>query len=351
MGSVSRTEIDVSVVICTRNRSPRLRQVLASAAEMRTPEGLRWELLVIDNGSTDDTNEVASSFAERLPISVIREDKAGLSHARNRGIREARGRYICWTDDDVVIDPDWLSAYVTAFARHPEAAVFGGRIQPQLEPPTPRWFARLADNWPLTTLLAKRDFGDQPVRFSFERQVAPWGANFAVRTAEQRRVWYEPSLGVSPYQRRVGEEAEVIYRILEADGVGWWVPEARIRHIIPAQRQTLRYVYDYFVASGETIAHLEATWPGVHHQSANQRGLARIRHGRLWLYGGALLHAAIFGACWSAGLHRRGLKHLMLTALHMGAASFRVEEGGKTRELACEKAQAALRPVEEGSGT
>ena len=79
----SRTKLDVSVVICTRNRAPRLRQVLDSAAEMRIPEGLDWELLVIDNGSTDDTEEVALGFACRLPIRVIREDNAGL-HMRSR---------------------------------------------------------------------------------------------------------------------------------------------------------------------------------------------------------------------------------------------------------------------------
>lgn len=351
--AASHTELDVSVVICTRNRAARLKQVLASAVEMRASENLRWELLVIDNGSIDNTEGVALGFAEHLPIRVIREDNAGLSHARNRGVREARGRYICWTDDDVVIDPNWLSAYVNAFARYPEAVVFGGRIQPQLEPPTPRWFAKLADGWPLTTLLAKRDFGDKPVPFSFEKQIAPWGANFAVRAAEQRRVCYEPGLGVSPHHKRVGEEAEVIYRILQAGGVGWWVPEACVRHIIPAQRQTLRYVYDYFLASGETVAYLEATWPGLHHQSANRRDMARVRLGRFWLYGGALVNAALFGGCWSARMRRRGLKHLTLTAFYIGIASFRPREAASTKEPTCDRPLGgpALQPAKRGIRT
>lgn len=317
------TDIDVTVLICTRNRAARLSQALASAAGMRIPAGLRWELIVVDNGSSDDTAKVALGFSDRLPIRVVRESAAGLSHARNCGVSEAKGRYICWTDDDVVIDPDWLVAYVTAFARHPEAAVFGGHINPLLEAPTPAWFARLADNWPLSTLLAKRDFGDAPIRLSLEGGIVPWGANFAVRTAEQRSVRFEAELGVSPHQQRVGEEAEAIYRIFEAGGRGWWVPEASVRHIIPVQRQTLRYVFDYFRASGETVAYMERTWPGAHHQSANQRDLAWVRRGLLPLYGAALLNAVLFSGCWGARLQRRGLQFLTRTAFYVGVASFR----------------------------
>jgi glycosyltransferase involved in cell wall biosynthesis len=149
-----RQPIDITVLICTRNRADRLARALSSAAEMRIPQDLRWELIVVDNGSTDHTAEVVARFAARLPIRLVQESLAGLSNARNRGVSEARGRYICWTDDDVLIDPEWLASYSAAFARHPEAAVFGGRIEPLLEDPTPGWVARLADSWPLTTLLA-----------------------------------------------------------------------------------------------------------------------------------------------------------------------------------------------------
>lgn len=313
------TNLDVTVVICTRNRASQLQNALASAAQMRIPDGLRWELVVVDNGSSDDTADVALSFADRLPVRVVREETAGLSNARNRGAAEARGRYICWTDDDVLIDSGWLAAYAAAFERHPEAAVFGGRINPVLEAPTPAWFARLANCWPLSTLLARRDFGEI-IPLDFEGGVAPWGANFAVRTAEQRRVRYEPSLGVSPNHRRVGEEAEVIYRILASGKRGWWTPDAVVNHIIPVKRQTLRYVYDYFGASGETVAYMEQTWPGDHHQSANHRDLARVRGGRARLYAKAMLNGALFGACWIIGAKRRSLQFLVQAGFYAGAA-------------------------------
>lgn len=335
-------DLDVTVLICTRDRALQLETVLGSASRMRIPTGLRWELVVVDNGSSDGTADVVRSFVGRLPARVVREDAAGLSNARNRGVAEARGRYICWTDDDVLIDEGWLEAYVAAFSRHPEAAVFGGRIVPVLEQPTPAWFARLADFWPLSTLLARRDFGPTPIPLDFEAGVAPWGANFALRAAEQRRVRYEPGLGVSPNHRRVGEEAEVIFQMLKGGASGWWVPDAVVRHIIPLKRQTLDYVYDYFRASGETLAYMEQTWPGKHHLSANQRELKRLRGGSAWLYAKALAHGVLFSGCWTVGARLRALQCLMRAGFYAGAA--RLPKLGSSAVPGAQPASAERRP-------
>jgi glycosyltransferase involved in cell wall biosynthesis len=309
----------ITVLICTRNRAARLKNVLTSAAQMQIPSGLRWELLVVDNGSSDDTAGVALSFADQLPIRIVREEIAGLSHARNRGVAEARGQYICWTDDDVLIDPGWLAAYAAAFDKFPDAAVFGGRISPVLESPTPAWFARLRDNWPITTILARRDL-DSQIPLDFQSGVIPWGANFAVRTTEQRQVLYDAGLGVSPNQRRIGEEAEVVYRILKAGACGWWVPEAIVQHFIPAQRQTLSYVFEFYTAHGETVSYMEDVWPGQHHMSTNQRELRRLRGGPARLYGMAALNGILFGAAWILGARRRSLQFVVRAGSYVGAA-------------------------------
>src|SRR5262245_58021394 len=102
---------DITVLICTRNRAAQLGHALSSAARMDAPPGVRWELVVVDNGSTDETEQVALGYSDRLPVRLVREETPGLSHARNRGVSEARGRYICWTDDDIVLDRNWLAAY------------------------------------------------------------------------------------------------------------------------------------------------------------------------------------------------------------------------------------------------
>lgn len=309
------------MVICTRDRAVQLGNVLDSAARLRVPDGLVWEFIVVDNGSTDATAEVVKSYQDSLPVRLVREERAGLSNARNKAVAEAAGRYICWTDDDVMLDPEWLAAYSAAFRRHPEAALFGGQIEPVLEAPTATWFANLNNKWPITILLAKRDFGEEPRRLGFAEEVIPFGANFAIRTIEQRLVSYEPGLGVSPYHRRIGEEAEVIFRLLSRGAVGWWVPGAKVRHMIPAHRQTWDYIFDYAAAYGETLAYLEQTWPAGHHMSGS-RDLDRVRCSLMELHARAVAYQTLSSLARGFGANARSAKFMASAGLFAGAARF-----------------------------
>jgi glycosyltransferase involved in cell wall biosynthesis len=309
------------MVICTRNRATQLGTVLDSAVGLRVPDGLLWEFIVVDNGSTDATGDVVRSYQDRLPIRLVREERAGLSNARNKAVAEATGRYICWTDDDVKLDPEWLAAYAAAFRRHPEAGLFGGRIEPVLEAPTTPWFAKLSDRWPVSILLAKRDFGVEPRHLNFEEGAIPFGANFAIRTAEQRRVAYEPGLGVSPHHRRIGEEAEVIFRLLAEGVVGWWVPDAKVFHIITKERQSWDYIYDFSTAYGETLAYLQQTWPGGHHMSWSS-DLERVRCSLSELNARAAAYRALSRLARGLGATARSAKFIATAGLFAGAARF-----------------------------
>lgn len=233
---------------------------------MHVPDGLAWELVVIDNGSSDNTSDVALSFSDRIPVRVVREDVPGLSNARNRGVAEARGEYICWTDDDVVIDPDWLCAYTEAFRKHPEAAIFGGRVNPFLEGGcAPDWFESRREQPPISSLLAYRDFGNAELMLSFLGDRTPYGANFAVRAIDQRKALFDPDLGVSPTHKRLGEETEVFFRLFKTGACGWWVPGAMVTHIIPPARQTKSYVYEYYYLVGSTMAFVRSRNPVDNH--------------------------------------------------------------------------------------
>src|SRR5204862_6920845 len=117
--------VSVSVVICTWNRAGLLDQTLARMRELHVPAGLAWELLVVNNNCTDDTDAVVARHAPHLPLRVVHEPKQGHSNARNRGVAEARGELVLWTDDDVQVDPGWLAALADGAARHPGAAGFG----------------------------------------------------------------------------------------------------------------------------------------------------------------------------------------------------------------------------------
>lgn len=316
----------ISVVICTRNRAAQLERTLSTACNLKGADAVSWELCVIDNGSSDETRNVVESFGPKLPIRYVSEPIAGLSNARNRGVAEARGRYICWTDDDVELDSGWLAAYASAFERHPKAAVFGGRIVPRLEPPTPRWFAILSSRWPLTTVLAARDLGDEETPLLLEGGRIPWGANFAIRTEEQRQFLYDPNLGVSPNQRRLGEEAEVIASVFKAGATGWWVPDSKVTHIIPPHRQSRRYVREYFIASGETMAYLEDISPRQHHMSPGSAASPAMTGGTALAFQHAIA-TALYQALRVVRADLRSLHFLRRIAVIEGVQAYRRSRG------------------------
>jgi glycosyltransferase involved in cell wall biosynthesis len=314
--------IAASVIICTRDRAAKLRRMLHSVCDLAVPDGTLWELLVIDNGSSDNTVAVVESFRDRLPIRRLEAPTPGVSHARNLGIEEARGEYICWTDDDVLVDRDWLAAYLEAFRRHPQASYFGGRIEPLLEPPSPRLIARCKDHWPLDASFAARDFGDEIRPLSIEENVLPFGANFAVSAEAQRALRYNEQLGPSPVHRRLGEEMDVIYRMAKNGAVGWWVPGARVHHVIGPERQSIAYLIDFYRRSGNTNAYFHDRFPGENvSESLGRPGLASTGAIALRLRMTASLARA--SAAAAVGRPCSALGHIANCAFDMGVLSYR----------------------------
>jgi len=240
----------ITIAICTWNRADLLRQTLDGMTRLLIPPELDWELVVINNNSTDATPAVISEAADRLPIRGCFEPHQGKSHALNLATTEARGEYIVWTDDDVLVDQHWLAEYAAAFQRRPDASFFGGPIEPWLVPPSPDWLTCVFNR--VSNVYGARDLGPEPVRLTV--QTLPFGANMAVRTAEQRRFPYDPAVSRRPDSPVRGEETFMLRRMLDAGCEGWWVPDARVRHWVPRGHQTLAYIRDYFVGLGQARA-------------------------------------------------------------------------------------------------
>jgi hypothetical protein len=215
---------------------------------MRVPNKLRWELVVVDNGSSDATSAVIAAHAANLPLVPVFENTAGLSHARNAALGKARGRFLIWTDDDVRVDENWLCAYVRAFAEFPDGKIFGGCVIPILEKPSPLWFSE--DRCELEGLFADRKVIGEARPF-FIGETLPVGANFAVRAAEQKAHLFDPIYGYAPGRMRGGEEVELIKTLLGEGCRGYWVPNSKVFHIIPVSRQRLSYVWAWYWGQGE----------------------------------------------------------------------------------------------------
>lgn len=307
-----------TVAVCTWNRADLLARTLERLGELDVPATLDWELVVVDNNSTDHTDRVLEGFVGRLPIVRAFEPEPGLSHARNRAIATASGEFIVWTDDDVLVDPGWLSAYRRAIDDHPSAAFFGGPVEPWFEDGAPAWLRRVFDE--VSTAFAVRDLSSEPFRFEPIRGRLPFGANYAIRREEQLRHPYDPELGRRPGSMVGEEETSVMMALLHEGAEGWWVPEAKVRHFIPPERQTVDYIRRFFEGQGERAA--ATAEPGATTGRLSWRGrpvwmwkeavLAELayRARRLvqppegWI--GALKRAAFVRGRLRAGRHREG---------------------------------------------
>ena len=296
----------VSVIICTRNRAASLSRTLESLSIAAAQMTDTWELIVVDNGSTDRTEHVIEDFKDKLPIRRLVETTPGLSNARNAGVSAASGEYILWTDDDVIVDAGWLAAWCKAFRSRPGDAVFGGRSRPLYEEPRQPWFE--ANEEHLDALLALRDQPDWEV---ITKSQTPYGLNFALRGIEQRKYLYDPALGVAPGRRRGGEEAAVLNAVLDNGGTGSWVWEALVLHVIPSERQTEGYIRTYYKANG-----FDYPIGGIDRPGGKPRALLK-----------ALVHLA------RAALHYNLLRHLDRRAATKWLVTLSRAEGSVARHL------------------
>ena len=243
----------VTVAICTRNRAASLARTLSSIEQSRRV-ACDWELLIVDNGSTDDTAAVVAAFEGRLPIRMQAESRPGASNARNAAASNAAGQYMVWTDDDVVVDPGWLVAYLESFREWPSDDLFAGRILPVLEPPVTDWFEKAASC--IHFVLAIRDMGEVAIPLSTAIEHVPYTANCAVRTDVQRLFPFDPRRG--PGTKYFGDETTAFKAMMTAGHSGRWVPQSNVQHMISSNRQTVEYVTWWYETLGRTLV-----WEGA----------------------------------------------------------------------------------------
>lgn len=240
--------MDVTVSICTWNRAALLDGLLCALARVSVPAATSWEVLVVDNASTDDTAQVIDRHRASLPLRSVLEPVAGHSHARNRVVDCAAGDLILWLDADVLVDPGWLSAWSAAARAWPHASYFGGPVEPWYMSAPPRWLVENLDL--LSGSLAILQLGDD-VR-PFAEDETPFGANMAVRREAIRELRFDPRLGLVGEKQIRGEEIELVDRLRARGATGVWVGNAPVKHLVPRQRMTARYVWRYFVGYGRT---------------------------------------------------------------------------------------------------
>lgn len=240
----------VSVVICTWNRASLLDRTLAEMENLRIPSGVEWELLVVNNNCTDDTDAVLARHATRLPLQRLFERRQGKSYAANFAVERSRGELILWTDDDVLVDPEWVAEYVKAAEMWPGASFFGGTVDPWFAEAPPRWLRRHFIR--IGNVYAARQLGSEVRPFVGEE--LPFGANMALRRQALAVRGFDPQLGPSGQEQVRGEETELLAALQRLGHRGIWVGPARVHHYIAAERLTKRYVWEWYRGMGRCLA-------------------------------------------------------------------------------------------------
>jgi glycosyltransferase involved in cell wall biosynthesis len=253
--------MDASVLICTYNRAALLADTLDSLARVRVPDGLRWEVIVVDNNSTDATREVVETRAPRYPAPLRRifEKQQGKSLALNTAIPAAAGGIIVLTDDDVRIPAGWLAAAVRPLMERSDIEYTGGPVRPLWQAPAPKW---LRDEPGLMWgPLALVDYGGEPFIFEDRRRIA-LGVNMAVRASLIDAIGgFHPALDRRGTSLLGQGQAEFFFRSRAAGARGLYVPDMVIEHVVPAARLTRSYFRRWWYWKGIARARLEELYP------------------------------------------------------------------------------------------
>jgi len=224
----------ITAILCTYNRSGSLAKALESLASSVVPETVEWEILVVDNNSSDQTRAVVAGFIDRYPgrFRYLFEARQGKSYALNSGIREASGEILAFLDDDVSVEPNWLHN-LTSVLHDGEWAGSGGRILPASGYLPPRWLALDGPHSLLGALCAYSDQGDLPG----DLQNPPVGTNMAFRKEMFSKYGlFRSDLGPRPGSEIRCEDTEFGQRLLAGGERLRYVPFAIVHHAIHGDR-------------------------------------------------------------------------------------------------------------------
>jgi GT2 family glycosyltransferase len=240
---------DFTVILATRNRAAQLARILPRLGAQATGGAFAYDVLVVDNGSTDETRRLVDGCRGIFPVPLhcVYEGQAGKSNALNTGMAEALGRIFAFTDDDTRPASNWLQALWTCFCEEPAVAVTG-KVPPQWIVPPPAWLTEEAFRG--IGALGCVDHGARRLR-STDGQDCRWvGGNLAIRREAAERV--------GPFDVRLerGQDTDYYRRAVAAGLAVVYEPAAIVYHEIPPERLTKDYFRHWYHRAGRYRAEL-----------------------------------------------------------------------------------------------
>lgn len=242
--------LDASVVVCSRNRAELLRQCLDRLADQFVAGGDRYEVVVVDNGSTDGTPAVIEAWRAADPDlrRAVHEPTPGLSRARNRGVAEARGEVVLFIDDDAVAPRGWVAAHLAPYRRDPWVSGVGGPVSLRWPDGRPRWLAPRLEHW-----FSALDHGDRATEFPPPH--GPYGTNMSLRRSVFAAVGgFDERLGRRGRSLVSSEEGDLFGRVWAAGGSVVYEPASLVLHGVTRDRLSRRWVLRRGWAQGRSNA-------------------------------------------------------------------------------------------------
>lgn len=244
--------VELSIAVCTYNRADVLPKCLESLADQSTDSEL-FEVLIIDNNSTDDTKKIAEDFCgKHNNFRYIFEEKQGLSHARNRAIIEAKGKYLAYIDDDAIADKDWGKNILAVIKTDSSMVAFGGPIYPWYKKEKPKWFK---DEF------ATHSYGKQ--HFQLTEQNCPFGLSgsnmiFKVEILNKYN-GFSAEYGMNGDKIAFGEESFLFNKMLKNSENIQYFPNIKISHLVSEKNYSLNDAFKRSIQNGKAIAQIRGS--------------------------------------------------------------------------------------------
>jgi GT2 family glycosyltransferase len=235
-------KLDFTIAICTYNGAKRISDVLDCLCAQENVSHLTWQVMVVDNNSTDDTAAVVRQYQARWPFAkplrYVFEKRQGAGYARHKAMQVAESPLVGFLDDDNLPSPAWIAAAYSFAQQNPAVGAYGSRIQGDFERTPPKDFERIAP------FLALTDRGDDPLLYHPQAKILPPGAGMVVkRDLWLKHVPVDPVLGGRTQSSMLtGEDLEAVLHIQKAGWEIWYNPEMQLQHKIPEQRLEHQYL-------------------------------------------------------------------------------------------------------------
>ncbi|MFP8490143.1 glycosyltransferase [Gracilimonas sp. Q87] len=245
-------DLNITFIICTYNRAAYLDDTLHSMLQQNFNEG-SVEILVVDNNSEDDTDVIVKNFMDRdassrITISYCLEKEKGLSHARNRGINEAKTDNLVFIDDDILATKGFISNWLSFFQNYGEFNAAGGKIHVQFDESKPKWASHF-----LLSLFGHHNLGNKIK--SYPPNKYPFGGNMGFRRHIFSKAGkFNTDLGRKGKKLTANEEKDLFNRIKALDEPILYLPDAALYHRIGEERATKEYIRKQAEGMGRSIS-------------------------------------------------------------------------------------------------